>query len=856
MPSTMNGVGTHYWGKANLETRWTVCEHCGRAGDLRSYDTTKYFVLFYLPLIPLGKLHILDECPHCTRHQSIKLDEWRRLRKEAVAEALAAYFAEPDNRELAEQALGTCAFYREGEEVLPLVAKIYRSFGEDVEMVAHLAGTLDVFDQTQGAESAYRRALALSDTTELREALAGLLIRDGRPEEAQPLLGHVFQSTEAHAVGQLLFLVEGYQAQGKHREALEVLKTIETGFPQYQGDKTFRKQLSKMRKNSEKNVRSGKPVVAPSLTAVVKGEGSGADWGGRFAVAVWPLLILLIVGPMLLWMMRSAESHEVYLVSGLDHAYQIEIAGERYTVPAGQGVTIDLPRGEDLVATVQAGGPDLEPVPFRVDPSFGDSLFGTKMYVLNPDRLAVLLWAQSRYSETPDPNEQMPYEFQTGEPFYMWEGVDYEFEEFPDEISISSGTDSVVKTAVNVVAGVTASELFYLLLNETDQETSVDFLRRRLPLDRSPGEAVMLLSGLLSNEELLTVAAPRLEVRPVAVEWHRAYQSVREGAGQGGEVKAEYEALLRGEPENSSLHYLLARIEVDAKRREALLRRAIDLDANNAYAHFGLAYGLLAEGRNEEALAPAERAVELMPFQDSFQATATYARFANGRFEELLSRVRAQRVERPLDGNLVAEEVNLLNALGREEEIEPLIRQTVDGLADPALEEGWGEPALWEAYLKGVMLHAQGDEEALLAHLQEGEWAGRTFQAAVLSGDAAAAVAAIEEDGDASSDQHLLAYLVAREGNHPNLAREQLQAAIELLYGGSQEEQILARALASEPVDVDIKTLALNPQSKALALVALAQIDRRRAPEYLALARRLNYQLAFPRIFLDRYLVG
>ena len=55
MPSTVNGIGTWYYGKDNLVTRNDRCEFCGNYGELKSYDTTLYFVVVFIPLIPLGR---------------------------------------------------------------------------------------------------------------------------------------------------------------------------------------------------------------------------------------------------------------------------------------------------------------------------------------------------------------------------------------------------------------------------------------------------------------------------------------------------------------------------------------------------------------------------------------------------------------------------------------------------------------------------------------------------------------------------------------------------------------------------------------------------------------------------------
>ena len=50
MPSTVNGIGTWYYGKSNLVTRNDTCEFCHNYAELKSYDTTLYFVVVFIPL--------------------------------------------------------------------------------------------------------------------------------------------------------------------------------------------------------------------------------------------------------------------------------------------------------------------------------------------------------------------------------------------------------------------------------------------------------------------------------------------------------------------------------------------------------------------------------------------------------------------------------------------------------------------------------------------------------------------------------------------------------------------------------------------------------------------------------------
>ena len=58
MPTTINGIGTRYFGRRNPSTRSDVCRHCDRLAVLDSYDTRLWFVIAFIPIIPLGRKRI------------------------------------------------------------------------------------------------------------------------------------------------------------------------------------------------------------------------------------------------------------------------------------------------------------------------------------------------------------------------------------------------------------------------------------------------------------------------------------------------------------------------------------------------------------------------------------------------------------------------------------------------------------------------------------------------------------------------------------------------------------------------------------------------------------------------------
>ena len=65
MPQTVNGVGTHYYGRKDASNRIGTCGHCHAHGQLNSYTTRLWFVIVFIPIIPLKRVRVLDECLRC-----------------------------------------------------------------------------------------------------------------------------------------------------------------------------------------------------------------------------------------------------------------------------------------------------------------------------------------------------------------------------------------------------------------------------------------------------------------------------------------------------------------------------------------------------------------------------------------------------------------------------------------------------------------------------------------------------------------------------------------------------------------------------------------------------------------------
>ena len=95
MPATVNGIGTHYWGKKNLASRNGVCEFCRHQVALSSYDTRLWFVVLFLPFIPLGRKRIIDQCSRCSRHRVANADAYEKARAAQTAASLEQFHRDP-----------------------------------------------------------------------------------------------------------------------------------------------------------------------------------------------------------------------------------------------------------------------------------------------------------------------------------------------------------------------------------------------------------------------------------------------------------------------------------------------------------------------------------------------------------------------------------------------------------------------------------------------------------------------------------------------------------------------------------------------------------------------------------------
>jgi len=857
MPGTVNGIGTWYYGKENVHRHMDACDNCGAFGEQQSYDTTLYFVVVFVPVLPLGKYRVIDECPSCRVHRSAKLHQWRAAREAAIETVMGELSGDPHNTEKVKQAIGTLVTYEDEESFNQIAAGLREHMKDNAEVQALLGKAFVYFSRNDEAEAAFRDSLAAADSADVKGDLAMSLIRQGRTAEARPLLQHVLDEKKEDDVGLLYLMIEGYQAEGRHSEALALMDDIAGTLADLADDP----EIAKYRKVSEKNLSSGRPIRSVLLSVARTDDGSGHSTGA-FAAKIIPkiLLAFLLVGLPFLYVvesLRQAGGRQVHLVSGLSEPCRIEIAGRSVDLPPTGHKAVTIPEGEHDVRVTDAEGNGIgipqERVTVRTP--FLTRPFAEKTFVINPDRMAVVIWEQTVYAAKAGPKDkQNEFKINVGEVLYEFDGVDYHFVDFPKQIELPSESARVPKERIFLLEGFQALGGLGIIHDQVGPEACRRFVKRVIARDANAEMHLQLLRRHLGDGKYIEFMKPCLAERPLLVNWHRAYQIAVEATRPEHDLAAEYRKIIDAEGETPDGLYLLARVTVDPEESERLNQKAAKAAGPSAYALNSLAYARLSNGRFEESLEFARKALAILPGRTIFEHVEGASLRALRRHAEALKLLRAQGATGSGLDVITAEELGLLVATGQEDAARKRIAASCAALAKRG-----APPEFVTQYRNSIhaVLHYQSGREKEAAGLfAKADDAGGRASGLLSTGRTAEAAKLLEGDAEVPFRWHLLVYIAAASGGDDETAAKHLGLAVGKMRKGGQQAREFAEYLAGERTPEVDRALGLvvHPEEKRVLIAAMGVRYPRDRGKYFDLARKLNFDIHFPHLLLKRIL--
>ena len=840
MSYTINGIGTHIYGKENVLTRQDRCTQCGAFGPVSSYDATNYFVVLFIPLIPIGKLRVLDHCPACDRWRQMPRRKWEQAKEEALQAALDGMKADPGSPEAVTEALATATTFQD-EGVLLQFGQVAKNFRDNFDVQSMHAATLSYFGRTDESIEAYENALAVKDEPELREQLAVEQMQAGRPDDAEPNLAHIWEG-DASKASYAIVQAEAYQTLGDHESAMARIDRVEETWPEVAAAADFKK----FRKEAEKLQKKGQPRKVASLQAASTKSGSSvAKWiGPGIAAALFALYLFVAF--------KRGADREIVLVSGLGIPYSANVAGVDYELEPYGTERIHVSEGE-IPVSMSVNGHSGETETISVKTSFFGRPFSSPLFVINPDRTALIEESEIIYSDRNDfGNEEEPnYALHFGDTFYHFSGIEYPFETPPGQIETKSKS-AIHKDVVDNVSfqGMSDIDLYNAVYGRLDDEQQTDFLKRRLGFGDVNDVLLGMLEEHIGSESMLPLLKPHLKKRPVDVAIHRVYQNATEEVEPDKPLTQEYEDLLNTDSTNPDLMYLAARAQVDNwQRRENLLKEAARGVSPSMFAISSLAFQHLSEGNFAKGLPLARRATETDPQSASFKVAYCETLQGLGRYDDALQNMVQGDNSSPLSNlQTLAVELPILAAAERRDRAEARLKSVINPLKrqypGPMVDALAGS-------LYSTMQYAFGDVEAMRNSAAESTDVPFYIHIELDQLDDASQI--VLEMEEPNSESELSMYLAAQLAGNKSMAQSHLDRAISTLGHGTADARLIANALESGDGDIELLVRVPEyPKSKRIMMAALAYRIPAERQRLLDLANRLNYNRSHPYRLLKR----
>jgi tetratricopeptide (TPR) repeat protein len=829
MPYTLNGIGTHYYGRRNVSRVNGTCPHCNRWAVLTSYDTRECFCILFVPIIPLKRYRIQNECGACARHYRSALHTFNEQLRTVVDPLRAAVARSPRQQEtqiaLARALIDFGMIVEAEKAAIDAVAQL----PHDVPLNTLAADLAAARGDFESATPYYRSAAAAApQDAATRLAFGGNLLDRHLFAEAARELEAARQLAPTHPPV-LSLLARSYEAQSRWAEALDLLDRVRSAEPDAAEDEEL---LTRIRTCKE---ALGYPLSDEERKAgrswwPWRRKGRGATPIGQVPIRWRPAL--LAVGGLTVVIVAGAaavgywqQNHvPVWFDNGLGTSVSVSVDGEAFTLPPGPPVQRRLAPGPHAIVVSTARG-EVERYEAQVARQpLWHALDSSDFYVYNVSEAHV--YRQESVAYSANANLRTHAETFVGfERFRRYSGIDFIFSPPPDSIRASSSTTAVSKTALTVASDVDYNGLATVRYAEGDRQGAERALRKALSFAPCHTGARRNLVSLLRIsgrvDESVSEAQSWIGGCPDAgVEAHRAYQDgVLEGGGRA-QLVAEYTHRLSERPSDAASHYLLGRVVDDPERSLRQQEEAIRLDPRLAWAHLALAYDLMALERYGEAAATLGQALQI-PDHDSdtpylYAVAAVGAGELDGAARRLVP-VRREHADYDAVWNgrwLVTLARRDWAAANRQ-----LQERAADGDKSPRALE-----ALWNRRVE--LLRAQrlfGQLDPLLASASSPK-----TQAAIVRFER------LMEDGRYAQAAAWFDQELAREASTPAMYR--LYAAAGLLLAGDSRaaSERLHAAMAEGPPGRDLEGDAFTALAEALA-------GRGRDEDVLRAARRAHF---------------
>lgn len=830
MPSTINGVGTTYYGKKNLRRHTGVCESCKHEVEMLDYETRLWFTVAFIPLIPLGRKQVLNYCTACTGHMAVPVEQWNQITNEMAAESAREAAKNPTDTEAAIEQLFTLMSLDKRDQATRYAGELTRRFPDSAEVQMAVGTWWGLAGEDDKADAAFAKALALTpDNLDARRAVGTGAIEQGDLVRARELLRFMEQPGEKQDLVVLAQLACAYQAAHMHDQAVDIFRIMLRSQASLRGDKRFRKMVYESQK--------ALPMQEPVLPTQTFWQTRRFKWAAVLAV-----LAAAAFAADHFW----AAEQTVHVINGLSAGVQVRIdGGEAIAVPPGGRVETRVPRGAHRA---EMSGPNgmKDAVDFSIDSTFLLGMFDDSVRVLNAFGSGVVLWQKAGYATSAKRAGEPETKWYVGQSYFTLDEPDYLFTKMPEKVDLESSSSVAYRTGVSVFwaessAGtLSAAEVIRMAPGDNMRRFAEAHLRAK-PQD---ADLLRVYVAVCDRHNLLkecrAFLAAGLGRRPVLVEWHRVYQHACRRAGQWRDLPAEYDRMLQADSGNSNLLYLVGRLQQGAAKAGPYLDRAIQADPKNPYPYVSKAFRKLAVGQFAEAEKLVDKARQCPGDMRLVESLRDHVYMATKNYRARERKARSDLKKSASDMSAHQALLSILIAQGHQiaaEQAQQRYERHIRG-RDPS--DSWQAGLRSEAHLRRMT----GEHKrlaALAGKIKDPLTAGIMRVSAALEAGDLTRADQFAPKLPAPTWRTRLLLAVAAHGTDPAQARKWREgAAAELVNLGPDEERAAQLLRAAGSADADAaRDLSMLPSEKIPVLVALVQAGADKS--LLDLAEKLNF---------------
>jgi hypothetical protein len=631
-----------------------------------------------------------------------------------------------------------------------------------------------------------------------------------------------------------LSIAYGYYRMGHFSEAAESAKTAQAQGAGKDADDLIQTALSfEQNRRSDLNTpsrKSGIPLLIPYLVPL--------------------LMVCVLLGGQLFKGIHASIARDVWLVNGTLTAYSVELDGKTYTLPPHATECITLPMGNHHARILDSMEPD-STLEFNNRVPFLQRMTDHSAQILNPDGMAFFIKTAAPFiAENSNRTADPTYSYFSGQKWLMLGHIDFLFRDIPEQIEMPSRQTVAYKTQLSLYKPESYVETFNTISQCISPETAQSFAEQTLRIHPENKDAFWMLqvsagtNGMGSIDFLETGLAQR----PVLIEWHRFYQSMKEIEDPGYDLASEYSALAKTEPKSSALKYLLGRVIEGDKASAAMFLEAEKSEDSQGYGYHAIAYNRLCRCDFKNASKFAQLAMNKSPGHLNFENTLTECRYAGNDYGSLLKEVRKSRQKRPDDGLLAGLEIRYLCLMGKPKE-----SQKTE--AAFFAENQWIDATQkqhWVDFFASVRCYVGKDIKGYLNAMETFSPESAKYERSLHEGNPKQAYDILKEEDNNDYSAYLIIYCAAMRHNQPDTAERAMQSILDLLKDSPETATLLAPG--NTTTLQDLHDFDAWPDFKRIMACALAFQHPDRKEEFLQLARTCNYKPFFPHHLVEDWI--